>query len=108
MTTTLENIDLGYALAFVKITDNLKRALTDSEAAHRDECLKVIEVAAREEEREHRVEQAYNAAFHPDPEVRRYARLERRMTDVSGDELDGILAELDRLAESIYCRRNDC
>lgn len=110
MTTTFapEHIDLGYALAFTRLTDNLSRPLTGEEQAHRDDCLRMVEAQAREQERERRVFQAVRAASHPDPQVRRYNRLERRAEDATGTELEELNAELDRLADSIYCRKYDC
>lgn len=110
MTTAIntQDIDLGLALGLVKLADTLARPLDKNTQEMLNTCEKLIQDAAVEQEREHRVQQALSAAFHPDPQVRRYNRLERRAEGATGTELEELNAELDRLADSIYCRKYDC
>lgn len=107
-TITRENIDLDYALALCRFADSEGIDFPEDWAQHLSDCREAIAEQERRQERDRRVRQAWEAAFNPDPEMRRYSRLERRAESAVGEEQAALIEELDRLGESIYCRKYDC
>lgn len=110
MTATLEytHDDYTFAFAFRNAVADLERPLEGNLQKRLDWCESILEAEARKQDRNRRVRQALEAAFDPDPEVRRYARLERRAEHAKGAERVLLQDELDRLGESMYCRKYDC